>query len=136
MYGTRCSYCEERRAAQPAAEPAPCKHAVCDAESAQDRSVEDDDSNAMDGATPNGEPPSEPAATRLRKWLKTASPEQCQRLLDRIWEGACETTCDHDSRCVLPAGHDPADRHETAHGCICYDPPPPNPGEPATKEKP
>lgn len=32
----------------------------------------------------------------------------------------CPTLCDHDSRCTLPAGH--GDRHETDHGCICYDP--------------
>jgi len=34
----------------------------------------------------------------------------------------CVTRCDHDSRCTLPDGHTPADRHETEHGCICYDP--------------
>jgi len=34
----------------------------------------------------------------------------------------CATRCDHDSRCTLPDGHTPADRHETEHGCICYDP--------------
>ena len=36
--------------------------------------------------------------------------------------GRCSTRCDHDSRCALPDGHMPADRHETEHGCICYDP--------------
>lgn len=35
----------------------------------------------------------------------------------------CEQTCDHGSRCTLPAGHAPADRHETEHGCVCYDGP-------------
>lgn len=34
----------------------------------------------------------------------------------------CATRCDHDSQCSLPAGHIPNDRHETEHGCICYDP--------------
>jgi hypothetical protein len=34
----------------------------------------------------------------------------------------CVTRCDHDSRCTLPDGHTPTDRHETEHGCICYDP--------------
>jgi hypothetical protein len=32
----------------------------------------------------------------------------------------CPTRCDHDSQCTLSAGH--GDRHETDHGCICYDP--------------
>lgn len=32
----------------------------------------------------------------------------------------CSTRCDHDSQCTLLAGH--GDRHETDHGCICYDP--------------
>lgn len=34
--------------------------------------------------------------------------------------GRCSTRCDHDSQCTLSAGH--GDRHETDHGCICYDP--------------
>lgn len=34
--------------------------------------------------------------------------------------GRCSTRCDHDSQCLLFAGH--GDRHETDHGCICYDP--------------
>ena len=34
----------------------------------------------------------------------------------------CSTRCDHDSQCALPGDHEPADRHETDHGCICYDP--------------
>ncbi len=34
--------------------------------------------------------------------------------------GRCSTRCDHDSQCTLLAGH--GDRHETDHGCICYDP--------------
>jgi hypothetical protein len=33
----------------------------------------------------------------------------------------CVARCDHDSRCTLPDGHTPTDRHETEHGCICYD---------------
>jgi hypothetical protein len=33
----------------------------------------------------------------------------------------CSTRCDHDSQCTLPGDHEPADRHETDHGCICYD---------------
>lgn len=36
----------------------------------------------------------------------------------------CTTTCDHGSRCTLPAGH-ADDGHETEHGCIAYDPRPP-----------
>lgn len=32
----------------------------------------------------------------------------------------CSRRCDHGSQCTLPAGH--GDRHETEHGCICYDP--------------
>ena len=34
--------------------------------------------------------------------------------------GRCSARCDHDSQCTLSAGH--GDRHETDHGCICYDP--------------
>lgn len=34
----------------------------------------------------------------------------------------CSTRCDHGSQCELPSGHEPADRHSTEHGCICYDP--------------
>ena len=41
---------------------------------------------------------------------------------DEEVDDRCVTRCDHDSRCTLPAGHTPADRHETEHGCICYDP--------------
>ena len=41
---------------------------------------------------------------------------------DEEVDDRCVTRCDHDSRCTLPDGHTPADRHETEHGCICYDP--------------
>jgi hypothetical protein len=33
----------------------------------------------------------------------------------------CGKSCDHDSPCLLYADHQPADRHETQHGCIFYD---------------
>ena len=39
---------------------------------------------------------------------------------EKLEPGMCSTRCDHDSQCLLLAGH--GDRHETDHGCICYDP--------------
>lgn len=33
----------------------------------------------------------------------------------------CGRPCDAGSPCVLHRDHAPADRHETAHGCIFYD---------------
>jgi hypothetical protein len=36
----------------------------------------------------------------------------------------CGKRCDHDSPCLLPEGHEPADRHETEHGCAFFDGPP------------
>ena len=43
------------------------------------------------------------------------------RALGRADQSRCAQECDHGSRCVLEAGHEPADRHDTEHGCICYD---------------
>ena len=34
----------------------------------------------------------------------------------------CGKPCDHGSPCILSAGHVPADRHETEHGCVFFDP--------------
>lgn len=39
---------------------------------------------------------------------------------DHGTQDRCSTRCDHDSQCTLSEGH--GDRHETEHGCICYDP--------------
>ena len=36
----------------------------------------------------------------------------------------CGKECDHGSPCLLSAGHVPADRHETEHGCVFFDPRP------------
>lgn len=33
----------------------------------------------------------------------------------------CGKRCAHDSECLLLAGHEPVDRHETQHGCCFYD---------------
>ena len=33
----------------------------------------------------------------------------------------CGKECDHGSPCILSAGHVPADRHETEHGCVFFD---------------
>jgi hypothetical protein len=33
----------------------------------------------------------------------------------------CGKRCAHDSECLLLKGHEPADKHETQHGCIFYD---------------
>jgi hypothetical protein len=33
---------------------------------------------------------------------------------------SCGKECDHGWACLLPHGHEPADRHETQHGCIFY----------------
>ena len=34
----------------------------------------------------------------------------------------CGKECDHGSPCRLSTGHAPADRHETEHGCVFFDP--------------
>jgi hypothetical protein len=34
----------------------------------------------------------------------------------------CGKPCDHGSPCILPTAHAPADRHETEHGCVFFDP--------------
>lgn len=33
----------------------------------------------------------------------------------------CGKKCDYGSECLEPSGHEPADRHETQHGCVFYD---------------
>lgn len=32
----------------------------------------------------------------------------------------CGARCDHGSECLMLAGHEPSNRHETQHGCIFY----------------
>lgn len=34
----------------------------------------------------------------------------------------CSKRCEHGSECLDLAGHVPADRHETQHGCVFFDP--------------
>lgn len=34
----------------------------------------------------------------------------------------CGKSCDHGSPCIQAANHAPADRHETEHGCVFFDP--------------
>ena len=43
----------------------------------------------------------------------------------------CGKECDHGSPCQLSTGHTPSDRHETAHGCVFFDPHPPKADKPA-----
>ena len=49
--------------------------------------------------------------------------EERMRRMDGREADVCGRRCDHGSECLLPTGHIPADRHETQHRCIAYDPP-------------
>ena len=42
----------------------------------------------------------------------------------------CGKKCDHESPCILADGHEPSDRHETAHGCVFFDSRANQPGKP------
>lgn len=48
--------------------------------------------------------------------------ERMARMAEREEPSVCLQQCAHGSECLLPAGHEPPDRHETQHGCIAYDP--------------
>jgi hypothetical protein len=63
----------------------------------------------------------------LARWVPgdSAADDMLRGVAEMVGQ-PCETCCAHGSACILPAGHDPPDRHETAHGCVAYDPRPPS----------
>jgi hypothetical protein len=49
--------------------------------------------------------------------------EPCSPLpLADVPPSTCGKECDHGSPCIQAANHAPADRHETEHGCVFFDP--------------
>ncbi len=73
------------------------------------------------GPMSDEDPDPEPAPEIVRD-PDTAPLDVDQETQPKIDPPRCSATCEHGSRCILPSDHQPPDRHETEHGCICYDP--------------